>query len=71
MLVSGYDMLGHLLLLQYWDELLLCHGLVLNDDLQRLLSKHEAIASGTSQAKSPQPEPAKELVNVNGPLIDT
>ncbi|KAL4303217.1 hypothetical protein GQ457_10G002190 [Hibiscus cannabinus] len=54
------------------DESLLCQGLALNDDLQRLLARHEAIASGTSsQANNPKPEAARELVNVGGPLIDT
>ncbi|KAF7151440.1 hypothetical protein RHSIM_Rhsim02G0181000 [Rhododendron simsii] len=54
------------------DESLLCQGLQLNDDLQRLLAKHEALASGTKvQAEKPEPEPVRALVNVDTPLIDT
>ncbi|MBA0657932.1 hypothetical protein Goklo_010186 [Gossypium klotzschianum] len=54
------------------DESLLCQGLALNDDLQRLLAKHEELASATSsQVGKPKPEPAKELVNVDGPLLNT
>ncbi|KAK8295248.1 hypothetical protein V6Z12_D05G051800 [Gossypium hirsutum] len=54
------------------DESLLCQGLALNDDLQRLLAKHEELASATSsQVGKPKPEPAKELANVDGPLLNT
>ncbi|PQM39141.1 target of Myb protein 1 [Prunus yedoensis var. nudiflora] len=46
--------------------------LALNDDLQRLLAKHEAIASGNPvQPDKPKAGPSGALVDVGGPLVDT
>lgn len=54
------------------DESLLCQGLALNDDLQRLLAKHEALASGTAvPVDKPKNENSKALVPTDAPLIDT
>ncbi|KAJ9546724.1 hypothetical protein OSB04_019267 [Centaurea solstitialis] len=55
------------------DESLLCQGLALNDDLQRVLTKHEALVSGTSlPSDKPKTETTSQaLVPVDTLLIDT
>lgn len=54
------------------DESLLCQGLALNDDLQRVLTKHDALVSGTSvPSDKPKTETSQALVPVDALLIDT
>ncbi|KAI3826088.1 hypothetical protein L1987_00130 [Smallanthus sonchifolius] len=54
------------------DESLLSQGLALNDDLQRVLSKHEALLSGNHvvSSENSNPETSRALVPVDAPLID-
>ncbi|XP_043703321.1 TOM1-like protein 9 [Telopea speciosissima] len=54
------------------DESLLCQGLALNDDLQRLLAKHEAIASGTAvPVRAEKPKSPQALVDVDEPVVNS
>ncbi|KAJ4885961.1 ENTH/VHS/GAT family protein [Raphanus sativus] len=46
------------------DESLLCQGLALNDDLQRLLAKHECIASGNTMPEKSKKEISKEATQI-------
>ncbi|XP_019179334.1 PREDICTED: uncharacterized protein LOC109174569 isoform X2 [Ipomoea nil] len=54
------------------DESLLSQGLTLNDDLQRVLAKHEAISSRASsvQAQKPKFEAAQMIQYVDTPLVN-
>ncbi|XP_024984734.1 TOM1-like protein 9 isoform X2 [Cynara cardunculus var. scolymus] len=53
------------------DESLLCQGLALNDDLARVLAKHEALLTGTpAPSEKSKPETSQALVPVDAPLID-
>ncbi|KAJ0244287.1 TOM1-like protein 8 [Hirschfeldia incana] len=51
------------------DESLLCQGLALNDDLQRLLAKHETIASGNSMIEKGE-KSKKEVAKDANQIID-
>ncbi|KAL0407763.1 UNVERIFIED_CONTAM: TOM1-like protein 9 [Sesamum radiatum] len=55
------------------DESLLCEGLALNDDLQRVLAKHESLSAGaiSNKLEKEKPESDKPLVDFDAPLIDT
>ncbi|KAK9058861.1 hypothetical protein SSX86_023705 [Deinandra increscens subsp. villosa] len=54
------------------DESLLSQGLALNDDLERVLSKHEALLNGIHVVASEKSnsETSQALVPVDAPLID-
>lgn len=53
------------------DEELLDQGLALNDDLQRVLIKHETISSGVSLPKEKEkPKTLEALVEIDSPVVN-
>lgn len=52
------------IIISYSDEELLCQGLALNDDLQRILTKHDAISSG-AVVQAEKPKSLQALVDVD------
>ena len=63
MLCRIYLLRDYFLLLIYRDEELLSQGLALNDDLQRVLAKHDAIAAGIAVRVEKRPKSLQALVD--------